>query len=452
MLELNRMGFLEACLKEESLNFVKHYDLSKLMVDGGDNFKKGRTLFKTMPLRSSTQDLLTSSKVVTRRDKLIDNNRRPKTEHYSTLLNHLIKRSITISNVGNLKMTLTKIRDLKETFGSNFYGVLIHKKKQEFINPLHPLTAMSLLSDADFNKEENVFTIELFHYEDRKRMDDIYSTKNFDPEIGERNINNLINCFANNAPSNFKIMGQNNTVNSNGQVTIDFKVQKNEEEEQGYELYMVAHQMLTEGVVMPYYGSSAIKMYSDRDSVGMNVSPMLSCNINQDLSFLSGLAFDSKYQQQTGETITQMWYSICCGSKSNRNLEGLRTLVHSNGSSPHISSIISDGSLGYADMCNDKAITIFETAGFINKPGQEEAPVEAPVEAEEEPEEMYTSYTITYKGRLPMTKGKTIKLLSSNFDITQSTAPHRPRRHHLNLHLLHHLLNYLHSNYQSQCF
>lgn len=176
---------------------------------------------------------------------------------------------------------------------------------------------------------------------------------------------------------------------------------------------MIAHQMLTNGVVAPYYGTSAIKMFSDRDSVGMNVSPMLSCNINQSLNFHNGMAFDSIRQQESGNLITQMWYSVCCGGASNRSLDGLRRLVHSNILSPHVTDVISDGSLGYVDLCNKKSLEIFETAGFIEKKEVEPKPIDEEPEVEDK-----RIFQIKYSGMMPKTKIKVMKALSQTFGIT----------------------------------
>ena len=109
--------------------------------------------------------------------------------------------------------------------------------------------------------------------------------------------------------------------------------------------------MLTSGIVLPYYGSSFIKL--NGSTSGYHISPMRSCNING-----GGL-------NRSTEANPISWSSVCTGSVPNSTLKGLRTLNHANLLSPYNTHILAPGALVYAQISIIKSLQIYRSAGFI---------------------------------------------------------------------------------------
>ncbi len=352
--------FMQAVVTVEIDEFAKSFDPNKLIEYGDDAFFKGNVLFKTLPFRSSFQNLLTHSKVITDRSKLV-NDSYPESTHYRSLMDDVTKEIITISKNTKFKDAMIQIQKVKDALKEKFYGALLISKKI-ILNPLHPLTAMSIIDSKEYS-EETRYRVVVFVYQNRPAMDKKYSTENADPKIIQENLTDMINCFSNTIDSEIKVVGYE--IESSGNLQMKYKIKKYADEDDENEYMMVAHQILTKGIVLPYYGTSIVKL-ADSTS-GVNVSPMISCNISHDRSFGSGTTFDSPQIKDTKD-IQISYKSVCCGSLNNKTLKGLRSLTHSNASSPYNTEIISDGSLAYVEACNDKSIEIYTLAGILSEP------------------------------------------------------------------------------------
>ena len=90
---------------------------------------------------------------------------------------------------------------------------------------------------------------------------------------------------------------------------------------------------------------------------------MISCNVAHDYQYRSGIGFDSGIVDE--KNINVQFNSVCTGNLSNRTLTGLRSLTHSNASSPYNTVIITDGALAYADACVEKSFAIYKLVGII---------------------------------------------------------------------------------------
>lgn len=353
----NHKPFMNHVIDEEVENFTKNIDPSKLVENGKENFYRGNVLFKTLPLRTSLQRLLKRSRVITKRDSLLDK-QYPKSQHYDKLFRDVTHKIITIGTEMELNEAINAIYKVKLALGNRFYGAALISKDKMIINPLHPTVATSILSNPEVIGSKKLRVV-VFCYSDREAMDAYYNTANADHNIIEENIKDLINSQVNAVPSEIKIESYNNNGNS---LSLNYRMRKFNDEVAGEEYYIVIHQILTSGTFCPYYGASIVKL-SERGTSGVNVSPMISCNISNDRFYSNGRSFDSGVVEE--KNINVQFTSVCTGSLSNRTLTGLRSLTHSNASSPYNTEIITDGSLAYADACVEKSFAIYKLVGII---------------------------------------------------------------------------------------
>jgi hypothetical protein len=106
--------------------------------------------------------------------------------------------------------------------------------------------------------------------------------------------------------------------------------------------------------MFPFYGSSLVKMTKTfTESKGTPLSPFNSVNI-------------ANGQSQSPEYI--QYDSVCTGTvHSNTTIDGLRTLIHSNYSSPYSSSkFLNPACLIYARRMIEKSLEIYRKAQFID--------------------------------------------------------------------------------------
>jgi hypothetical protein len=120
------------------------------------------------------------------------------------------------------------------------------------------------------------------------------------------------------------------------------------DEDPNFLYYLVPNQLLTKGIVAPYYGTSLVRQkLATSDVTGLHLTPMLSANIS--------------YSYELRD-----WTSVCTGSVPKATVAGLKTLNHSNLSSPYNRDILFPGALVYADKCIEKSIEIYKLSGLLN--------------------------------------------------------------------------------------
>lgn len=390
MFKTTNMSFLTAVTNNSFDEFAEKFDPAHLSKNSDDDFYEGNFLVKTLPLRTSYQNLITNSRVISERKFLVDNETRPESREYYELQGNVTREIFTLNEVGDFKECINSINKIRETLNDNFFGALLidQGKKDEIINPLHPLVSIILSEENDYTVSSKIYSIVIFTYQDRERMDRYYKTDFADKELIEENLGDLISCYFNKQKQDTKVTSTDNN-RENETVQFRYKVKKSEEEIIDEEHYMVAHQIFTEGIVSPYYGTSFLKV-KDGDNTGIGVSPMLSCNIAFDRSFGNGTGFNSEYQRKKEMNIVPSYNSVCTGSHTNTTLTGMRTLTHSNASSPHTRYVILDGALAYADACIDKALEMYKLTGII------ESDEEPEVETEPEPKVEKTQEELDY--------------------------------------------------------
>ena len=386
MFNLEEKTFMQNVLDAELKDFAENVDPNKLVEFGDETYRDGNVLFKVLPLKTSFQDLLLNTRIITDREKL-EKDQYPKHGHYEELFRQTTDQIITVSTNISYIDALVTIRTIKDALKERFYGALLVNGK-EIINPLHPLVAIAMKDNFE-KVSSRSFRLIVFAYQNREEMDRHYNTEKANIELIHKNIGNLISSYTNSEGVEIKVETHRKVGNSN--IEISYRVKKETDEEDDNDYMMVAHQIITEGIVCPYYGTSLIKM--GEDTSGLSLSPMTSCNIQHCENLEHGTEFNSKYAIENNKTIKPYFRSVCCGNLNNKTLKGLRSLTHSNASSPYNRYTIQDGALAYADECIASSFAIYENLGIIKppvidipEPEKEEAVIE-----EEEPFESITT-------------------------------------------------------------
>lgn len=308
-----------------------------------DPFVDGNVLFKVPYNRSSIKTLIEEGYRFPVKDTAEN------TDFFrdQVIFNAVTANILDIKLNASFKDCIAYIANIRKKAGRNLYGVLLRdtKKKSVIINPLHPLTALSILNDQEY-LETAKFNLIAYFYPNRQEMDRKYSTNQADPEKIQKSINALIQLFGTRLSTEVRV--DSIEEQRNGEYKITYRTKRHKDEVSNASHYLVTHQLVTKGVICPYYGTSLITLPTSGSSKGTPLSPLTSANISSSGSF-SG---------HDG--------SVCCGSQNNKTLEGLRTLTHSNLSSAYCSRNFAPGSLMYIDACINKTFEIYNRAGIID--------------------------------------------------------------------------------------
>ena len=344
MFSLQQDTFMKHVLETDAKEFVTTQNPETLFESPDEGFLDGNVLVKVMPKRKSMVELQKRPGIVTGKSvpaRLLDP---------SSLFDTVTNEIINIQNIPDLKTALEHVSNIHNSLGKLFYGVVmtIDNKK---INPLHPLTAMSIISNENhpFHKATNI-RVSIFTFKDDSsyfKLHNEYHSETANMKLIEANINNQILAYTGKVNTVVKFIGTHATT-ARGEINLEYKVLKHKDEMENFEFYLVAHQLLTAGIVMPYYGTSIIRM--NGATSGLNVTPMVSSNI--------------VWRDESNEPQIR-WNSVCTGSMNNRSLKGLRSLTHSNRLSPYNSNTLQPGSLVFADACNIKSLEIYNQAKYI---------------------------------------------------------------------------------------
>lgn len=357
MFNIIKQSFRDSLIANELQEFSKKYLVTDTITS--EDFKDCHVLFRTPPNRTSYQNLLTRSKVITSRKLPV-----PKAHSYLPLFDDVSQDIATLDTQMELPDSIEAIYKIASALGTKFYGALLVDDTNKIkINPLHPLTALSFCADDKNPNTPISWKVVIFLYKDRAALDKLYSTNNADLSIIEENLTDLINCH----------LGRVDLVTKNiecalntqsQQIDLSYKVEHHPDDDQNSEGLLVAHQLLTRGIVVPYYGTSILKMEPGKTK-GVNVSPMISSNISHNSNYNGGRFYDSKESKEKNLTVDISYTPVCTGSSDNTTLKGLRTLTHSNTLSPYNRNIITDGSLAYVIACNKKSFDIYRLAQIL---------------------------------------------------------------------------------------
>lgn len=282
--------------------------------------------------------------------------------HYETLFNAVTNQLLQVSGQYNLSDSLKIISNFVDKAGNNFYGALLRNSNNVLINPLHPLVVPTLL--ANFNEFNNQnWSIILYFYPDRKTMDNTYKTQQADIETIKTQIDCIYNTITDNtqqeqisAITKMEYIDITKCrIHTMEQLTIDEYIAKMSINTLGDSSMLVAHQMMTDGITAPYYGTTLLNYDAGNRSLGGHISPFRSCNIS----------YEGNSESAT-RTSDLRYIKVCTGSKSSGTLEGIRTLIHANFNSPYTRYTILDGALAYVDACINKAMQIYKLANILD--------------------------------------------------------------------------------------
>jgi len=375
-------------MKDEINRFIKANGVNAIRQTNTKDFVKGNVVVKVPLNRKAITDLLAGARSVHTADDTIEHyldnsfTAYPSSSggavyprlFYKHLFLDTTKRIIKIDTRMSFDECLDMAIKFRNKLGSKFYGCLmkVHGLSDTFINPFHILTALSSVSEYGQNKEgvmdvsKHTFYPIIYILEKEEELDLLYYSMYADMEKIDTNINCLMHVFGSKTQSKTKITGTNldnldeeklNKI-KNGTMDIEIKYIQTvddsgvEDELEKSNNYVIAHQLMSEGVVCPFYGASLAKINSSlTDCKGTMLTPMPTVNIAGAMSNFKNVVFDN----------------VCTGSThSKTTLDGLRTQTHVNYSSPYGSSKnLMPGSLVYARRMIERSLQVYRTVGLF---------------------------------------------------------------------------------------
>ena len=323
---------MQQTLLDTQKEFIEKYDTKLLLEYPNDFMYEGAPLVKCYEKSEALESALELKKCSTNSNETKE------------LMHRLSNNIVNIDNAGDYIKCVNMIYKIKARLGSLFYGALLIKDKI-ILNPLHPITAMLMLNQDHILHNFN-YKIVIYSFRDEEAFEnvsDYYNSSDSYIDIFDKQLNNIIKLSAHQVNTEISILNDDCVISKSGNIELKYQITKDPRENAEYELYLSAHQLLTEGIVYPYYGASIIKM--NGNTSGKDITPMTSCNI--------------------ANHINNDWGHVCTGSESNQTLKGLRTLNHANLLSPYRKNIMYDGAILFAQMAVDKSIELYKAANFI---------------------------------------------------------------------------------------
>jgi len=228
------------------------------------------------------------------------------------------------------------------TIMPDFAGAILKPIGTKYlINPLHPLVSLSLL---ELKSIPTLYKLIVYKYTDKQSL--LKYETDIDTDRIKENIKLLIRTYTNKiVERKYQVIAS--TIEQDTLV-VKYQIEKQPEEDPNNEFVLVTHQVLTEGVFVPYYGTSLLKVVVGKIQ-GTHLSPHCSANIGK-------TSFDS----------SQVYFSgICTGSESQRHIKGWKTLTHSNLYSPLNHDCMLNGSMAYIDACIKQSFEIYKLGEII---------------------------------------------------------------------------------------
>lgn len=264
----------------------------------------------------------------------------------------IIKLEVYIS----LEKAIDTIYQTKLLLGDTFAGAVAITTSNKKINLFHYISA------AVFDKTEiypNVTTIIMFTYKDLETIKEQYGTFG-DNEASNELAKNTISLVQDTVlasiedntiiPRVYDIMS--NDVTKKGNISQKFRYTRKKGTIGICDCFIVAHQLLTKGTYVPYYGTSLI-LRTDEYVSAAHISGNKSCNIG---SHNSG---------------TNSSRSVCTGSSNNREVSGLQVLHHAYLGSAYQGNCMTNVSYFENILSIEKSIEIYAKKGIISIPKQQ---------------------------------------------------------------------------------
>ena len=302
-------------------------------------------------------------------------------DSYKYLFENVTNKILTLSGSYTFKEALVQIEKFRTKAGTHFYGAILRStsKKDRIINPFHILTPLTYAKRPDTYPETEKFTVLLYFYANRKKVERSYNVDNNTPsdtEYVDKLLNLILMCanhkeevhspniiegfhsFNRTAVYNYRNRHIQSSGGAHTFASLTFStlsantITEAEYKKLNYKvanqsvgaatLLLAAHQVMVNGIFAPDYGVSLLKKTSSTLS-GTFLTPSVSCNIQS----------ASNYKNLT-------WASVCTGRESQRTLQGISSLHCSNYASAYNSSAISNNSLLLADLSIEKSITLYQ--------------------------------------------------------------------------------------------
>jgi hypothetical protein len=331
---LDKQTILQEVIKEELKEFLKKEE---------QNLYKSQDLLSALSLTdgSYTKELNTSSGSVA---NLLSNERLAVYSKVSSVspkeyMTQLGQNIIKVEEQMKIKSAIELAVHLHEQLGDSLAGIIAITEKGALINLLHHIVAVEL-TPTIFSNTEIVSKLIVFTFKDLEEIKLQYNPATT-PEleaIMDQTINeHILGASTILEPRYIKIV-RNDISLENRSIVQQYAISKGENEIRSKEYYLTVHQLLTRSTFVPYYGVTIVAIPSSGSPAGHHVSFTKGANI-------------SNHGGTSG--------NVCCGSKSNRTIEGLRTQHHSNLSSPYNSNCMTTASYAYIKKCIEKSISIY---------------------------------------------------------------------------------------------
>jgi len=335
-------------------SFHNSRSISEENTEKSDDFKNTVVLFKTQINKTYFKSILDDTRFPVKHDKLKEKNldNFTKAKEYNSdkeLFPNVTDKVITIAKGGNFAECMDTIIQYKNKLGKHFYGALLRPPTKQIINPFHILTALSIMEDDTYLQKN--YSITIYVHSDREELDKYMMTYAADYNKINSNIDSLINMYVDRVPTITKITSRGSSNYPSEHISAQKQTKKFPDEDPDANHYIIAHQLMTDGVFAPFYGTSLIRL--NGNAKAMAISPFRSCNI----AFPSG-GYDIKNN-------TAEYDSICVGRHDAKTLSGLRYLNHAYLGSPFGGKFMAPGSLAYADEMIERCIDLFEKAGLV---------------------------------------------------------------------------------------
>lgn len=314
-----------------------------ISVKDREEFVNGAVLTKVPLNRSSIATLSENQGFIAKNEHRTAPYQKPGDSH---LLDDVTDQIINISKKQTLTECLAMIATFRQKAGKHFYGALIREagNKKVIMNPLHILTTLSIIENqAELMMKK--YTLVIYIHRSKDTMDDVYKTEQADRGHVDKQLDAIMQGFSSKVDNKLKASAKI----ENGQVKVTYRVAKSPDEHRTYEHYLTAHQLMTKSVIAPYYGTSLIQMEGG-SSRGLCISPFSSANI---------VCRSDEYRRSPKFT------SVCTGSHRNNTMVGLRSLAHSNLSSPYNSANLKAGALAYASAMVNRAFDLYIKVGLV---------------------------------------------------------------------------------------
>lgn len=282
----------------------------------------------------------------------------------SSLLQEVTSQFINIEANAPFIECINTIYKYQQLAGDHFYGALLRGTDDPdiIVNPFHILTALSIMENDEYLHNIN-FNILIYTYKDRALIDDHYETRFSDKNSVDSNINALMQIYTSKLTTftrvkeSLPVSGASSDPIHECRVDIKYTELIHKDEDPSHIYHIVAHQLKTNGIIAPYYGTSLVRWDRSRiNCYGIHLSPMHSCNISA-----------NTYTYLNDPSSNVEFDSVCTGDLSNCTYEGLRTLTHSNLSSAFGKDNLTPGFLGYVDAMIEKSVNMYKSAGIIKE-------------------------------------------------------------------------------------